>query len=77
MLRHVFDTAKLSAQQLSVFMTALSVAEFAPGDFIVNQGDLGDRFYVIEKGEVTVEEARAGEAEPRLLTRLYSGAFSL
>ncbi len=36
---------------------------------------MGDTFYIIEDGEVTVEELRSGEEEPRILTSLFSGVL--
>lgn len=35
---------------------------------------MGDRFYIIESGEVTVEERQTGDDEPRVLTRLFPGS---
>ena len=51
--------------------------EFAPGDFIVRQGDVGDKFYIIVEGSADVKEL-----DPEFdddfdksisLTRLYEG----
>lgn len=46
----------LSNHDLSRVANALGTAEYAPGDVIVRQGDAGDKFYIIEKGEVAVHQ---------------------
>ena len=74
MLQRVFDAAGLPRSQLDTFVARLQTAVFAPGQPIVRQGEVGDRFYIIEAGEVTVEEQRSADDEPRVLTRLYPGA---
>jgi [calcium/calmodulin-dependent protein kinase] kinase len=73
MLRQVFDTAQLSQAQFDRFTGMLVSAAYANGDFIVRQGEVGGRFFILEKGEVTVEEQKPGEDAPRVLTRLYPG----
>lgn len=45
---------ELSKEQLRAFIGALKSETFKAGDFIVTQGDTGDRFYIIEEGEVRV-----------------------
>jgi CRP-like cAMP-binding protein len=73
MLQRVFDAAGLSRTQLDAVIARLRVAHFPNGSPIVRQGEEGDRFYIIEAGEVTVEEQRTPDDEPRVLTRLYPG----
>jgi NADH dehydrogenase len=49
--------------QLKVFRSErVDRAHFEPGEAIVSEGELGDRFYIIEKGQVEVVRRGAGEA---------------
>jgi len=73
MLRTVFESAKLSPAHLERFMGCLQEASFHNGDAIVRQGELGDRFFILVSGTVSVEELKPGADEPQVLTRLYAG----
>jgi CRP-like cAMP-binding protein len=67
--RHAGDTGPLSAEELSclrlfdgmdtadleLMAARTKIAHFAPGDRIVTQGDLADRFYVILSGKAAIE----------------------
>jgi CRP-like cAMP-binding protein len=55
------------------FTSALKQETFHNGDFVVRQGDIGDRFFIIESGEVSIEELKAGQDERTVLTTLYAG----
>mmetsp|Transcript_19844 Transcript_19844/g.23817 ORF Transcript_19844/g.23817 Transcript_19844/m.23817 type:complete len:864 (+) Transcript_19844:206-2797(+) len=48
---------------------ALEAMTFEEGEFIVREGEIGDRFYIVQQGEVCVEN------EGTELVRLVSGAF--
>ncbi len=55
--------------QLKVFRTEkVDRAHFEPGEAIVSQGELGDRFYIIEKGSVEVVRNSPASAPMRLAT---------
>jgi len=64
-LRAVLHEAKLSAQHRSDFVNALQRESFKPGDYIVHQGDHGDSFYIVTKGEVVVTKTLDGEEDER------------
>ncbi len=57
-------------------LASLKTADFQTGEYIVKQGDIGNKFYIIQTGEVVVveEEALVPGKKPRgkLLT-LYEG----
>jgi NADH dehydrogenase len=54
--------------QLKVFRTEkVDRAHFEPGEAIVTQGEIGDKFYIIEKGRVDVVRQQNGQ-EIRLAT---------
>lgn len=73
-IKHVFDEAELSEDQQTQFIESLDVQEYSEGDFIVVQGELGQSLFIIESGEVTVEEdAKEPGAKPTVLSRLYPG----
>jgi CRP-like cAMP-binding protein len=47
--------------------------ELEPGDTVFDEGDPGDKLYVIQSGEI--ELAREGAAAPRVVARLGPGDF--
>ena len=67
----------LNEKQLDKLVASVGRATFADGDIIIQQGDDGDMFYVIESGLVRIfkgdDECVAGRqfhVPPLLLTRL-------
>jgi NADH dehydrogenase len=60
--------------QLKVFRTEkVDRAHFEPGEAIVSEGELGDRFYIIENGRVEV--VRHGGGAPARLATLGAGEY--
>jgi NADH dehydrogenase len=51
---------------------SLAREHFEPGEIVFRQGDLGDRLYIIEKGEVEVMKEEEGGAE-KVLAKLGPG----
>eukprot|EP01041_Mallomonas_annulata_P004675 gene4673-9267_t len=65
------------AEQLHLY-SQLQHQEFNDGEYIVRQGDVGDKFYMITEGAVDVVEERVSESGGRtmeVLVRLYEGHF--
>lgn len=56
LLRGVPMLLPLGPFELEQLATALRPVRFAAGATIIRQGDAGDRFYVIDSGEITVHE---------------------
>jgi len=58
LLRKMPLFADMDAHQLQLIASRLQEWEFEPGDTIIQQGELGETFFVIESGEVevTIEE---------------------
>jgi NADH dehydrogenase len=55
--------------QLKVFRTEkVDRAHYERGEAIITQGEIGDRFYIIEKGRVEVARVSNGGPEVRLAT---------
>ncbi|MEJ2231692.1 MAG: FAD-dependent oxidoreductase, partial [Nitrospirales bacterium] len=50
-------------------------AHFQQGDIIIQQGEIGDRFYIIESGEVEIIRESPGKPEERLSTRSAGDSF--
>jgi cAMP-dependent protein kinase regulator len=44
--------------QLQVLVDVIKRVEVKPGDYVIKQGDIGDRFYIIDSGtfEVRVQQ---------------------
>lgn len=50
-------------------------AHFAPGDFVMRQGDPPTNFYVIEQGEVEILRTLPDQKEPEVVATLGEGDF--
>ena len=84
MLRSVFVSANLPLHLQELFLSCLHPASFDTGAYIVTQGEMGDAFFIIEDGTVSVEDGGLREpgarwdahppAPPRVLAQLYPGA---
>jgi CRP-like cAMP-binding protein len=55
------------------FAAGFQTAVFQPGDYIVKQGDVGDKFFMIEAGEVCVIDESAGASMGKVLCVLSDG----
>ena len=77
MLKVVFDRAELSQEQQTRFLQTLQRAVFAPGEFIVRQGEMGDKFFIITSGKVAVFRDETPETKVHLYQGHFFGEFSL
>ncbi|KAA0150348.1 hypothetical protein FNF29_05360 [Cafeteria roenbergensis] len=59
-MQNAFTDASLSVEQTELFVAAMNAHDYEDGDYIVRQGDVGDAFFIIESGCVSVEEAPKG-----------------
>ena len=71
-LLHLLFPPELAQTKLA-FASGIRNQHFEPGDFIFQQGDLGDSVYVIEDGECEVLREQKGERE--LLATLGRGEY--
>lgn len=53
------------------FLDKFQSADFQTGEYIVKQGESGDKFFIIQTGEVCVVDE--GQEKPRVLCILYDG----
>jgi CRP-like cAMP-binding protein len=68
----------LPDQEQRAMQKNLQMQEFADGDYIVRQGEYGDKFYIITEGSAMVLETIAhadGTLQDVVLTQLYEGHF--
>lgn len=63
----------MSPNDLTDVAQKMEQARFEPGEAIIRQGEIGDRFYLIRTGEVDVTVEKDGET--RHLAKLSSGEF--
>jgi cGMP-dependent protein kinase len=61
--------APLSAENRSMLADALQVASYDAGEYIIKKGEIGNRFYILSSGEVSVVAADGFE-----LSRLKEGS---
>jgi cGMP-dependent protein kinase len=66
---------RLPRDQLPVLATACATAEFTQGSVLIKQGDNGDKFFVIMKGQVNV--SIDGKAVAKLAAGDYVGEMAL
>jgi NADH dehydrogenase len=65
------DITKIETQRTE----QLKHAHYQMGETIIRQGEIGDRFYVIESGKVEILRQEAGKPEERLATRSAGDSF--
>jgi len=69
----LLSEAGLVAAQQQRFLEGLQTASFEEGQAIVSQGAMGDRFFIVADGQVTVEETPQDGGPNKLLSRLHPG----
>jgi hypothetical protein len=67
--------AKLTAQERALVADTLEPLEFDDGATIINQGDDGDKFFVVEKGEVVALQTSKETGEQVEVGRIPEGAY--
>ena len=79
LLRKMPLFADMDAHQLQLIGSRLQEWEFEPGDTIIQQGELGDSFFVIESGqvEVSIEENGVSRVVSRRGPGEYVGEIAL
>ena len=64
-------TAELSEEQQTRFLQTLKPVDYQPGEYIVREGEMGDKFFIITRGKVSVFRNKS----PEKLVHLYQGHF--
>jgi len=74
-LRHVDLLSRLSGPQLSTLCDALNEGGeqiFAEKEWVLEQGDVGDQFYIITSGEAVVMHSSGKQYNPHPLAQLHA-----
>lgn len=67
--------SNLSQNQQQDVMKSLKSVTFQDGECVVKQGDRGNKFYMIVKGEAVVTKMVPGQEMEIMLTHLYAGHY--
>jgi len=57
----------MEPSERSRIVDCLKIARFKQGDIVVRQGDAGDRFFVVEEGELVATKAMPGQGEREVM----------
>lgn len=60
---------------VSYAYTSVSQDSFEAGEYIVREGQVGDTFYIIADGEVSVTQRIVGHEEPQEIRVLKKGEY--
>lgn len=75
-LKEVPILRSLDTYQLSKLADALSTESFEAGKQIIKQGDIGDKFYIVESGEAVVTKKDGEEdKEEKVVQELKKGSY--
>jgi ATP-binding cassette subfamily B protein len=74
-LKRVPLFADLPPEALAALADRLSVERYAPGDAIIHQGDVGDKLYLIDRGQVEVTVQHGPNAAEQQLNTLHEGDY--
>jgi CRP-like cAMP-binding protein len=75
LLREVPLFASLTGVQITVLCRRLRAMEVAPGEAVIQVGEMGDRFYLIREGSVEVRVPQEGEGEMKTVAHLTRGEY--
>lgn len=67
--------SELSADMLERLIDAMVDAPFKQGEYVFEQGDDGDAFFVITEGEAIIEREHEPGQEPTILAEVAEGAY--
>jgi ATP-binding cassette subfamily B protein len=73
-LRRVPLFADLPLEALAAITSRLEIERYAPGDTIIRQGDVGDKLYLIDRGQVEIS-AHDGASPEQHLNTLHEGDY--
>ncbi|KAJ8546790.1 hypothetical protein ON010_g11446 [Phytophthora cinnamomi] len=65
--------SKLTSSELQQVAAAMDWEEFEEQAAIVRQGEVGEKFYIINKGEIVVTQVDANTGEENIIRRLKTG----
>ena len=67
--------AQIDPYEKEQLCDTLKEEEYAPGSYIVKQGDQGDRFYIIAEGKLIAEKKETPEAEVKKVFEYKEGDY--
>jgi len=73
-LRKVDFFAPMTIGQLEMILPYILLMQYSPGETVFSQGDVGDAFYIVDSGAVSVR-VRSYLIFSRSLAELKSGSF--
>ncbi|XP_018549570.2 LOW QUALITY PROTEIN: cGMP-dependent protein kinase 2-like [Lates calcarifer] len=74
-LRSVSLLRELPEEKLAKIVDCLEVDSFEKGEYIIREGEEGNTFFIIAKGEVIVTQSTEGFAEPQEIKTLGVGDY--
>ena len=74
-LRKVSVFSELSEAQLELLADSMTETSFGKGEWVFEQGDKGDKFYIIIEGDATVVRLEGAAGRPQVLAELHEGAY--
>ncbi|XP_049592051.1 cGMP-dependent protein kinase 2 isoform X2 [Syngnathus scovelli] len=74
-LRSVSLLQELPEEKLAKIVDCLEVDYFQKGDYIIREGEEGNTFFIIAKGQVIVTQSTEGFAEPQQIKTLGVGRY--
>ncbi|KUF94318.1 hypothetical protein AM588_10006151 [Phytophthora nicotianae] len=72
-LRKIAILSKLTSSEMQQVAAAMEWEEFEENAAIVRQGEVGEKFYIINKGEIIVTQLDATTGEENVIRRLKDG----
>ncbi|KAM7113257.1 LOW QUALITY PROTEIN: cGMP-dependent protein kinase 2 [Ciconia maguari] len=74
-LRSVSLLKNLPEDKLTKIMDCLEVEYYDKGDYVIQEGEEGNAFFIIAKGKVIVTQSTADHSQPQLIKNLHKGDY--
>ncbi|KAK4819200.1 hypothetical protein QYF61_026816 [Mycteria americana] len=74
-LRSVSLLKNLPEDKLTKIMDCLEVEYYDKGDYVIQEGEEGNAFFIIAQGKVIVTQSTADHSQPQLIKNLHKGDY--